>query len=114
MQHVALTHEDYRKVVKDWVMRQSDNRRQVFSDYQTCIVGQFLSENPEFRTEYSYSMETGPNVWNSTHTDTYFDPNSGVHTAAEAISAGNSFAVVSSTFGPVKEAMQKHPLWRNL
>jgi hypothetical protein len=118
MQHVALTHEDYRKAVKDWVMKQPDDRRQVFSDWNSCIVGQFLHSNPAFRPETmnaSYSFDGPANVWNSTHTDSYYDPDTQqVVNASLALSAGNSFATISSTFGAVKEAMRTHLLWSNL
>lgn len=118
MRHEALTHEDYRAVVKEWVMRQPDDRRQVFGDWNHCIVGQFLDEYPQFRkhgVEFSYSFTSEPNPWNSTHTDSYYDPvTEKVHSASEALSAGLVFSMTSSTFGPVKEAMTKHPLWKNL
>jgi hypothetical protein len=119
MQHVALTHADFRKVIKDWVMKQPPERKQSYHDHLTCIVGQFLSENPEFRSaEYgridTYSMDGPPNVWNSSHSARCTDEYGRTITASEALSAGHTVSRSFSDFGQVQTAMSQHPLWRDL
>lgn len=118
MQHTALSYADHRKVLKDWVMRQDDDRMQVFHDPRACVVGQFLNEHPEFRAlpyEQTYSMSSSPNMWNSTHSDTYYDHvTEEMHTASEALMHGTNRVDPRSPFSLIKEGMSEHPLWAHL
>lgn len=109
MRHFDLRPEDYRKMVKDWVFNQDDERTYEYDSYSRCAVGQFLKEFPEYAPDVPHRYGLAP-IWFATHQDSgsygcagYFVANTALHHQGD-----------SDTFGNLKKRMNAHPMWAYL
>lgn len=109
MRHFDLRPEDYRKMVKDWVFNQDDERTYEYDSYTSCAVGQFLKEFPEYASDDMLRHGAGP-LWFATHQDSsscgctgFFQANTALHHRG-----------TTSTFGDLKKRMNAHPMWAYL